>query len=121
MARIHEEGKRAEDEAIEWYLKRKAAVLLVRNFRCRRGEIDLIFEETGQDLELVFVEVRSRAWGAMVSGLESVQRRKQKRMTFTAQVFLASYRGVAQNIRFDLLAWNGRDWEHYPDLWLPVY
>ena len=59
--------------------------LLTRNFRSRLGEIDLIMDD-GQSL--VFVEVRYRRGNAFGSGAESVNRRKQARITACAQHYL---------------------------------
>ena len=49
-----ESGRLAEDRALA-YLKSQGLVLIKRNFRSRRGEIDLIMRDADA---LVFVEVR---------------------------------------------------------------
>ncbi|MBI2712085.1 MAG: YraN family protein [Bdellovibrio sp.] len=125
MAEIHEKGKATEDEALVWFLKNRPSILLCRNFRTRGGEIDLIFEEinlfkgeTQSRSELVFVEVRFRPKGAMVSALESVGWLKQRRMAKTAEYFLVQYKGKATTLRYDLLLWDGESWDHRPNLQL---
>ena len=64
-----EYGKRIEREAAEWFARTfPSSRLLLSNYRCKVGEIDLIFEwieeRPGDGLaplrELVFVEVRAR-------------------------------------------------------------
>ncbi|MCM2279367.1 MAG: YraN family protein [Oligoflexia bacterium] len=88
--------------------------LLARNFRCKAGEIDLVFEERG--VELVFVEVRCRLKGGWVDGVSSVTFGKQRRLKRAIAQFLARYRGQARSARVDLLAWDGKAWEHLRDL-----
>jgi putative endonuclease len=81
--------------------------VLARNYRWRGGEIDIVLEE---NRELVFVEVRARAHGAMVDGIASVGFRKQLRLRRTIEFYLANYRGKAKTARVDILAWDGRKW-----------
>ncbi|MBP5618294.1 MAG: YraN family protein, partial [Clostridia bacterium] len=57
-------GERGEKLAAR-YLRRKGYRILERNFQTRFGEIDLIARKGDQ---LVFVEVKTRAPGAPVSG-----------------------------------------------------
>jgi putative endonuclease len=112
-------GVQSEDRAKEWFLANRRARCLVQNFRCKAGELDLVFEEqVGRFLEvaveLVIVEVKARSPGAPVQGVDSITWRKKQRLRRAGEVFLLSYRGKARSIRFDLLAWDGSDWEHRP-------
>ena len=81
-------------------------MLLERNFRCRSGEIDLIFLD---DETLVFVEVRLRRSERYGGALGSVDRRKQSRLHQAACVYLAE-RTVAPlaPMRFDVVAVSGQ-------------
>lgn len=111
-------GLRIESLAERWYLERTPqARLLERNFRWRGGEIDLIFEEPSRlwsgRTELVFVEVRARLPGAWVSGIESVQGAKLRRLRQGISLYLARYQGQAFGVRLDLLAWDGTAWEYW--------
>jgi Holliday junction resolvase-like predicted endonuclease len=113
-------GREIEESALRWYLERVPGARLVgRNFRFRGGELDLIFEvPSGQKpgrSELVFVEVRARGPGAWVDGVASVDGRKLLRLRRCIAVFLAQYRGPAWGARLDILAWDGRGWEHLED------
>ena len=120
MYRIHEIGKDAEEKAAEWFLSRKKARLLARNYRCKWGEIDLIFEEdvrSNSVLEIVFIEVKARAMRSLVDGPHSVGWKKQKRLGRTATHFLEKYKGTARSVRFDLLYWNGEIWGYLPNIW----
>ena len=122
-----EKGRAAEDAALLLYLERGAR-LLERNYRAKSGELDLILEEfaTGRsgcapgEVELVFVEVRSRAPGDWVGGLESVDGKKLAKIRHAMKLFLADYTGPATRVRLDILAWDGQVWERVEDVIFPV-
>lgn len=132
MAEIHRVGRETETRALDWYLANRPCILLSKNYRYQRGEIDLIFEECGSlayerssegltlkpSIELVFVEVRYRPKLGMVTAVESVGWVKQVRMRRAADRFLASYCGQAKTVRYDLLVWDGQTWNHLPNLQL---
>ena len=114
------EGKRAygwrmEAEALNWFSSRfPDAVLLERNFQAKVGELDLIFEMGN---ELVIVEVRVRDPRGMETPIESVGFSKQRKLIRTIEFYLTHYEGSAETVRLDLVAWNGFEWEHWPNLW----
>ena len=96
-----EKGREEEERACR-YLETQGLALRERNYRCRHGEIDLIMDE-GETL--VFVEVRYRAHARYAGGAESVDRRKQAKLTATALHYLQAHRGAAQRpARFDVVA-----------------
>lgn len=97
-------GYRVE-KAAQLYLLRLGWRLLEANFRSRYGEIDII---AADGRCLVFVEVRARQSGALVSASESVGWRKQLRMEKIALYFLAKQNSLVGNgafteIRFDVV------------------
>ena len=71
-----------------------------RNFRCRAGEIDLIALDGST---LVFVEVRSRRGDLVGTPFESVDPRKQARVTRVARHFLAARGFADRDVRFDVV------------------
>ena len=77
--------------------------LLCRNYRCSRGEIDLVMDDDGT---VVFVEVRYRRSSAFGSAAESVDQRKQSRLLAAAQHYLLHNQNEAP-CRFDVVAING--------------
>ena len=94
-------GKIAEDEACR-YLQQRGLKLVVRNYRCRCGEIDLIMKETET---LVFVEVRYRRSAVFGSGAETVTRAKQGKIAQSAAYFLQENRQYAGSAaRFDVVS-----------------
>jgi putative endonuclease len=100
-------GAEAEDLACAW-LQARGLRLRERNYRSRRGEIDLIMQDGEQ---LVFVEVRYRASSRYGSAAESVTAAKQTRLISAASQYLQSQRG-ALACRFDVLALSGPKGEH---------
>jgi Holliday junction resolvase-like predicted endonuclease len=110
-------GLEIEERACEWLRLQSSWMLIARNFRSRGGEVDLIFEQLRpvtlpggglqNRIELVFVEVRAREIGGMVSGFESVGPAKQRHLALAARAFLSRYRGRAQAVRFDVVDWDG--------------
>ena len=95
------------EAAAERYLSAQGLQCLVRNFRLRGGEIDLVMRDRGT---LVFVEVRYRAPGARVSPLETITRAKQQRIVRTASAFLQARPALAAlSCRFDALGIDGTD------------
>lgn len=81
---LGEEGERLAAELLET----KGYRVLQRNLRTRGGEIDLIARSP--EGALVFVEVRTRQGGAgRYAAVESVGRRKQRRLTELAAQYLA--------------------------------
>ena len=95
-----QKGKEGENRA-ENYLKEQGYEILYRNWRTRRGEIDIIAEKDGT---LVFAEVKTLP----ASTLETVERVlggiKQKKIIETAKCFLLENRQYSNSyIRFDVL------------------
>ena len=115
MSAFYQWGRVAEEEALDFFKKKTRARLLCRNFRAKSGEIDLIFEEelhSPGPLELVFVEVRARALGSAIRGIESVDLRKRAKIKRAIRAYLSNYEGPCQSMRFDVLDWDGRGWLH---------
>lgn len=94
-------GRAGEEAAARWYLA-AGFEILARNWRCRRGEIDLIAHRDGM---VVFVEVKTRSTARFGSPWEAVTERKQLRLRRLAATWLAArgQPGVAP-IRFDVVA-----------------
>ncbi len=87
------------------YLERQGLRPVARNYRCRLGEIDLVMRDADT---LVFVEVRFRASTRFGSPAETVDRRKQRRLAATAEIYLQQHPN-ALPCRFDVVAISGND------------
>lgn len=97
-------GAWAEDLALRFLLDRGLA-LVTRNYRSRRGEIDLVMRE-GE--VLVFVEVRYRRNRSFGAGTETVDWRKRSRLTASAAHFLHTHPGASRlPCRFDVVSVDG--------------
>ncbi len=97
-----ESGRLAEDRALA-FLNTQGLVLIKRNFRSRRGEIDLIMRDADT---LVFVEVRqrrSRHFGGAAASITAV---KRARLWQCAQFFLQRYPSPPA-CRFDAVCIDG--------------
>ena len=92
-------GAWGEDLALR-YLLRRGYNLVERNYRKRRGEIDLIVrkEET-----LVFVEVKLRRSTGFGDPLEAVTARKQAIIRSLAEQYLAENQPDFDTVRFDVV------------------
>jgi putative endonuclease len=73
-----------------------------RNFRKKCGEIDII---TLHGNEVVFAEVKTRKFGSLLEGADSVTLDKRRKLFKTAKAFLADNpRFCNMNVRFDVAA-----------------
>ncbi len=97
MADNREKGAYGETLALK-YLEQKGYVLIARNYRIGRDEIDLLL----RDKEMtVFVEVKARSSTAYGLACEAVNKRKQSRMTRAALAYLQT-QPVETSVRFDV-------------------
>jgi putative endonuclease len=75
--------------------------VLDRNWRWRRGEIDLVVEKGG---EIVFVEVKARRSHTFGTPEEAVTRAKQRKLVQTAYAYLARHGRPDTRWRIDVIA-----------------
>lgn len=98
--RGHLSGRRAEDLAAA-FLRRAGCEILVRNYRRRLGELDIVARAGGV---LVIVEVRTRASSAYGGAAASVTRAKQQRIARAASALLQQRAELARlPVRFDVI------------------
>ncbi|WP_268797807.1 YraN family protein [Pseudomonas huanghezhanensis] len=97
-------GREAEAYALR-HLQQQNLTLITQNWTCRRGELDLVMLDGDT---VVFVEVRYRRHAGWGGALESVDYRKQEKLTLAAQSFLQKESQWADApCRFDVVAING--------------
>jgi len=95
------------EEAASAYLERNGLTTLLKRYRCRLGEIDLVCAEGAT---LVIVEVRARRGGALVRASESIDARKRRRIVRAARHLLMSRPAWRERpVRFDVVAIDGID------------
>lgn len=96
-------GARGEQAAADFLHGRQGYTILTRNWRSprdRRDEIDLVCRD-GE--VLVFVEVKARAAGALVSGYYAVDERKKRALRRAVQVYLGQLTPPPRTFRFDIV------------------
>ncbi len=94
-------GQAGEDYAAK-FLSEAGLIIIKRNYRCPKGEIDII----AQDQEdLVFVEVRTRSSAVNGWGEESITRTKRQHLLAVASYYLLE-QGFSEwpRVRFDLVS-----------------
>ena len=96
-----EVGARQESRAAE-YLESLGYHILVRNFRCRFGEIDLIAK---QDDTYIFIEVKYRTGRTAGDPTSAVDGKKQKKISKTADYYRMLHQ-IPMDVpcRFDVVA-----------------
>ncbi|MDQ5983397.1 MAG: hypothetical protein RUMPE_00408 [Eubacteriales bacterium SKADARSKE-1] len=90
------------EEFVSKYMQQKGYSLVERNFHSRFGEIDIIVKNSEY---IVFIEVRTRKGNSIISGVESVDTKKQKKIIKTAMMYLNKNHTELQP-RFDVVEVN---------------
>ncbi len=106
-ARIGADAEQAAAQCLE----SAGAQILLRNYRRRSGELDIVAR---LDDTLIVAEVRCRSSQQFGGGAASVDRAKQRRIVRTTQQLLQQRPDLARlRVRFDVLALDGHsgvDW-----------
>ena len=91
-------GRSGEDAVAAWY-QGQGYEVVVRNWRCREGELDLVVR---RGRTFVFCEVKTRTSTAFGAPQEAVTRDKQVRIRHLAARWLGEAPVSAVAIRFDV-------------------
>ena len=115
-------GKWAEDLVSRWY-EQHGYVIVARNWRCKRGELDVV---ACKDSVLVVCEVKARASNAFGTPAEAVTPAKQLKVRRATADFRASMRrsndslaslvNIARTVRFDVACVLGTQLEMLEDI-----
>lgn len=115
-------GKWAEDLVTRWY-EQHGYVIVARNWRCKRGELDVV---ACKDSVLVVCEVKARASNAFGTPAEAVTLAKQLKVRRATADFRASMRvssdpfaplvNMARSVRFDVACVLGTQLELLEDI-----
>jgi putative endonuclease len=97
-------GNRGEDEAAK-YLLRNGFRIIVRNWRCPIGEVDIVCLH---HKTIVFVEVKSSLKQGMISPEYRVGKAKQRKLR-SLQRYYSKHAARVEECRFDVIAvwWEG--------------
>lgn len=91
-------GKLGEKLA-EKYLLKNNYKMVEKNFRCKFGEIDIIAYDKK---ELVFIEVKTRTSNKYGTGINSIDKNKEKHLYKTAEYYLCNKK-INIGIRIDAI------------------
>ena len=93
-------GHRGEQLALA-HLQQRGYVILSTNWRCSYGELDIVAR---QGDTVVFVEVRTRYDEPTEAAFESINPRKQEKLTALAHLYLEAHDLEAASWRIDVIA-----------------
>ena len=106
-------GAENEERAAK-YLQERGYALVLQNYRCFCGEIDIVAEESET---LVFLEVKYRRTTDYGLPEQAVDARKMKRIRNAAMCFLKEHRlSPDTTIRFDVVAMDEREIRLYQNV-----
>ena len=115
-------GKWAEDLVSRWY-EQQGYVIVARNWRCKRGELDVVACKNGV---LVVCEVKARASNAFGTPAEAVTLAKQLKVRRATADFRTSMResndeiaslvNIARTVQFDVACVLGTQLEMLEDI-----
>lgn len=93
------------------YLEQQGMKIVVRNFHCRIGEIDIIGYHNGY---LVFIEVKYRKDNRLGTPEEAVNYNKQRKICMVSDYYRCSHK-IAEDcsIRYDVVAICGTEIRWY--------
>ena len=100
MMKRRETGLHGEQLACD-FLKKNDYQLVERNFRCPRGEVDIIAQ---QGNTLVFVEVRTKKGRNFGSPEESITPTKMEHLRNTAAYYRQTHDSLPESWRIDVIA-----------------
>lgn len=99
MADHNDLGKEAENLAAEYLLKNEYKILM-RNFRFKKNEVDIIAEK---DNLIIIVEVKARSTDFFILPQEAVTKGKIKSIVLAANHFMEEF-NKNQEVRFDIIS-----------------
>src|SRR3970040_3038229 len=95
-------GETGEHSACS-YLEAQGYEIIIKNYKCRIGEIDVIARD--RDV-LCFIEVKTRRNNSYGPPYLAVTRNKQKQISFVALHFFANRSDSFSGFRFDVVSIN---------------
>jgi putative endonuclease len=117
-------GVKGETLAVD-FLQRKGFILIARNYHSAYGEIDIVMQD---NIELVFIEVKTRSRQNLKSAENSITLKKRMKLTKTAQVFLHEHPELSElSCRFDIMIIFHHNHDdtykllHYQNAFEPIY
>lgn len=117
MAQHNITGQQGEDRVVQ-YLQDKGYRIVARNWHNHgRKEIDIVAED---GRTLVFVEVKTRKVGTLLSPFDSITSTKMRHLALAANSFIRINQ-VTLDVRFDVIGITGEHIEHIENAFLPPF
>ena len=107
-------GIKGEQLAVK-FLKKQGYTILQRNYRCSRGEIDVICYDHGA---IVFIEVKTRQSGAYGPPELSVTGAKKKQIIKAASHYAARKKLEGVDLRYDVVSISYAPQKKHPEVTL---
>lgn len=95
------------EEIVVRFLQNNGIKIIMKNYRCKMGEIDIIGEDRDT---LVFFEVKYRKTNSYGTPFDAIDYRKQKQIIKVAKYFISGNK-IDKFIRFDAIGITGSDIE----------
>lgn len=92
-------GNKGEEIASQ-YLENKGYQIIARNWQYMHRELDIV---AVHQKELIFVEVKTRLEGSLLSPIEAVTLKKQKLLVHAADLFIQKH-NLDFEVRFDIIS-----------------
>ena len=101
----------AAEQLAATFLMNHGLKMVVQNYHCRFGEIDLVMRDAKT---LVFVEVRLRSNSQFGSAAASITPQKKQKLILTAQHYLQQHSATQGDVpcRFDAVLMSKADLQH---------
>lgn len=104
---MHLEHGRLWESRAAAYLEAQGLAILLRGYRCRLGELDLVGRQGNC---IVVVEVRARRTGALCSAIDSIGPHKRRRIIQATRHLLMRHADWhTAPLRFDVVAFDAID------------
>ena len=116
MKNSYQTGLSGEQQAAAWLEERYGMQLLAHRYRNRAGEIDLIMLD-GETI--AFIEVKTRMNAKPGNGMLAVDRKKQRRISGAALLYLIGKRWQNRLVRFDVAEVSAEGVLYVPNAFQP--
>ena len=100
MSRLYQKIGRSGEEAAVRYLKKKGYKILLQNYTCPVGEIDIVARDKKT---IVFVEVKTRRSMSYGSARMAITPQKKRKISMAALYYLKTNQKLDQGARFDVI------------------
>jgi putative endonuclease len=118
------------ERCVARFLRKSGYTVLYRNWRCRRGEIDLV-AVSGRTLVFVEIKTRRHDVSQRFSPIDGVNTYKQQRIAALSEIFIFSHRPALRrlkirSVRYDVVGvvyrgfWRSPEIRHYHRAFSPT-